>query len=272
MQIDPAHLSLRWYHHKMNRKFLAAVLGLLLLLACHHPAHVTGVTPGYTVMNDSVAQRDTAIEAILNPYKLHLDSIMDEVVGTTTVALPNEKGKLETLLGNFVSDVVLAKGNQHYAPADEKPAQVVVLNNGGLRASLPKGNITRRNVFELMPFDNEIVVVTLSGSRMWELIRYVAVSGGVPVAGMTLGMHPDKTPGEVLINGVPFDSAQTYKVMTSDYLAYGGDKMSFFKNPLKYETTGYLIRTAILDSFEEKHKAGIAVTPVLDGRIHYETK
>lgn len=253
------------------KRLLFFILSFVLILSCHQ-AHVTGVTPSFTVMNDSVAQHDTAIEAILNPYKIRLDSVMDEVIGTTTVALPNEKGKTETLLGNFVADVVLSKGNAHYTPADGKPAQVVVLNNGGLRASLPQGAITRRNVFELMPFDNEIVVVTLSGSKMWELVRYVAVAGGVPVAGMTLKMHPDKSPDVVLINGVPFDSTQTYKVMTSDYLAYGGDKMTFFKDPLKYETTGYLIRTAILDTFEEKHKAGIAVTPVLDGRIQYETK
>ena len=246
------------------------VLLMASAIACHHRAHVTSVSPGYTVMNDSVAQTDSAIAVILNPYKQQLDSVMNEVIGSTTVAMPNEKGKQETYLGNFVADVCLSRGNSVYKPEDGKPAQVCLLNNGGLRASLPQGPITRRNIFELMPFDNEIVVVTISGQKMWELIRFVAASGGMPVAGMNLGMKPDKSPGKVLIGGEPFDSTKTYKVLTSDYLAHGGDKMSFLKDPIAYETTGYLIRNALIDAFIEKHKAGTAVTPVLDGRIHYE--
>ena len=246
------------------------LLAVLFVIACNRRAHVTAVTPGYVVMNDSVAQADSAIHVLLTPYKLQLDSIMNEVVGRTSVALPNEKGKLETLLGNFVADVCLARANAVYHPQDGQPAQICILNNGGLRASLPQGEITRRNVFELMPFDNEIVVVTLSGAKTWDLIRFAAAAGGMPVAGIRIGLHPDKTPGEVLINGVAFDSTKTYKVVTSDYLASGGDKMAFLKNPLKYETTGYLIRNAIMDSFIEKHKAGQMITPALDGRMHYE--
>lgn len=253
----------------MKRIFLPCVF-LLLLLACNRHAHVTSVTPGYTVMNDTVAQHDSAIASILNPYKLQLDSVMDEVIGKTMLAMPNEKGKQETFLGNFVADVCLSRGNAVYQPADGRAADICILNNGGLRASLPQGNITRRNVFELMPFDNEIVVVTISGAKMRELIRHVAASGGMPIAGMNLGMKPDKSPGKVLINGEPFDSTKTYKVLTSDYLAHGGDKMAFLKDPIAYETTGYLIRTALIDAFTEKQKAGIAVTPALDGRIHYE--
>lgn len=255
------------------KRFLFCFLLLAVVgFSCHHRAHVSSVSPGYVVMNDSVAQSDSAIHAILNPYKLSLDSVMNEVIGSTALAMPNEKGKTETLLGNFVADVCLTKGNSVYKPADGLPAQICILNNGGLRASLPQGVITRRNVFELMPFDNEIVVVTIKGQKMWELVRHVAASGGMPIAGMRIGMKPDKTPGEVLINGVAFDSTKTYKVMTSDYLAHGGDKMAFLKDPLKYETTGYFIRDAIIDAFIEKHKAGVAIVPALDGRIHYENQ
>lgn len=253
----------------MKRVLLPSVLFLLFVFACRH-VHVAAVTPGYVIMNDSVAQHDSVIASILTPYKLQLDSVMDEVIGKTTLAMPNEKGKQETFLGNFVADVCLSKGNSVYKPADGRPADVCLLNNGGLRASLPQGNITRRNIFELMPFDNEMVVVTISGAKMWELIRFVTASGGMPIAGMNVGMKPDKSPGKVLVNGEPFDSTKTYKVLTSDYLAHGGDKMLFLKDPIAYETTGYLIRTALIDAFTEKNKAGIAVTPVVDGRIHYE--
>src|SRR5688500_2712770 len=91
-------------HVLMKRVVIHFAFFLVCALSCHR-AHVTGVTPGYAVMNDTVAQQDSAIAAILRPYKIQLDSVMNEVVGTTTLALPNEKGKQETLLGNFVADV-----------------------------------------------------------------------------------------------------------------------------------------------------------------------
>lgn len=254
----------------MNRFFLPIGLSILFIVACNHKSHVTGITPGYEVMNASVEQNDSAVHAILFPYKLRLDSVMNAVVGQTAFALPKEPGKTETLLGNFVADACLAKGNSAYKPADGKPGQVCILNNGGLRASLPAGNITKGNVYELMPFDNEIVVVTISGAKMWDLVKFAAASGGVPIAGMSIGMKPDKTPATVLIGGVPFDSTKTYKVVTSDYLANGGDKMAFLKDPISNEKTGYLIRNAILDTFTEAQKAGKVIAPVTDRRMHYE--
>lgn len=253
----------------MKRLLVPILFVAAFAVACKH-AHVTGITPGYVEMNSSVEQNDSALHTLLAPYKIQLDSVMNTVVGQTAFALPNEKGKTETLLGNFVADACLAKGNAHYSPADGLPAQVCVLNNGGLRASLPAGNVTRGNVFELMPFDNEIVIVTITGKKMWDLVKFTTASGGVPVAGINIGMKPDKTPGKVLINGVAFDSTKTYKVMTSDYLANGGDKMAFLKDPVAIEKTGYLIRDAILDTFTDAQKAGKLISPATDGRIHYE--
>lgn len=255
----------------MNR-----ILPLLLTLAiaginCHPKVHVTSVKPGYVEMNKSTGQTDSATHSILAPYKLGMDSIMNEVVGETTEAMPKERDKCETLLGNFVSDVCLEKGNAGYKPEDDRKGQVCILNNGGLRSSLPKGIITRGNIFELMPFDNELVVLTISGNKMWDLLKYVAASGGVPVAGMKMGLKSDKTPGVVLINGVPFDSTKTYKVVTSDYLASGGDKMSFLKDPIQYETTGVRIRDGLLEYCTERKKQGIVITPKLDGRVYYES-
>jgi 2',3'-cyclic-nucleotide 2'-phosphodiesterase (5'-nucleotidase family) len=241
-------------------------------IGCHRKTHITAITPGTVEMNSSVQQNDSAISAILTPYKSGMDSIMNVVIGTTTAAMPKEREKSETLLGNFVADVVLNSGNNAYTKTETTPAQVCILNNGGLRSSLPQGKITRGNIFELMPFENEIVVVTISGKKMFELLKYVAASGGVPVAGMKMGIKADRTPGNVLIQGVTFDSTKTYKIITSDYLANGGDKMSFLKDPIKIETTGLKIRDAIIEHFQELTRQNKSVTPALDGRIYYETK
>ncbi|MGL4596695.1 MAG: 5'-nucleotidase C-terminal domain-containing protein, partial [Bacteroidia bacterium] len=136
----------------------------------------------------------------------------------------------------------------------------------------PKGEITRGKIFELMPFDNEIVIITISGAQMQDLLKYIAASGGQPCAGLNMGIRNDKTVGAVSIQGQAFDVNKNYKVATSDYLAGGGDKMSFFNNPIKVEVVGLKIRDALIERCREMTKAGMPIGSKLDGRIHYETE
>lgn len=244
----------------------------LIVAACHHQSALTGVEVGYVEMNKTELQHDSATGNTIRPYKDSMDHLMNVVVGTTDVAMPKENNKTETLLGNFVADICLQKVMTLDYKSPDVAGTFSFFNNGGMRSSLPKGKITRGNIFELMPFDNELVVLTLSGKKTWELIRYAAASGGQPLAGMKMGIHPDRTPATAFINGQPFDSTKTYRVVTSDYLANGGDKMDFFKNPIKIQTTGVLIRNAILDYCMEETKQGRALTAKLDGRFYYEAK
>ncbi|MBI3510074.1 MAG: 5'-nucleotidase C-terminal domain-containing protein [Bacteroidetes bacterium] len=257
-----------------GKKIIFVVLsGILLAGACHHPAQVTGVNVEYVEMNGKSDVHDTATENIIGPYKKSLDQEMNAVICYSDTAMNKERGGLESLLGNFTADVVLGKTNERYTlddPSKYYDAQICLLNTGGLRNSLPKGNITKGNIFELMPFDNEIVVVTISGKNMWELLRYIAATGGQPVSGIKMGLRNDKTPGKVLIDGIPLDTTKTYKVATSDYLANGGDKMTFLMNPVKLETTGYKIRDALLDYCYDQQRMGKHLHPQLDGRIYYE--
>lgn len=261
------------------RRYILPLLlsATLVFTACHHHADVTGLDVGYAEMNKNAEQYDSATDNIIRPYKDSLDKLMNVIVGKTDTAMPKERDKPETLLGNFMADLCLLEinnppGGVAQLSAASYHADICLFNTGGLRSSLPKGNITRGNIFELMPFDNQLVIVTLSGKKTWELIKYVSMTGGQPMAGMKLGIHPDKTPAAVLINGQSFDSTKTYNILTSDYLSNGGDKMDFFKDPVKTETTGILIRDAILDYCIAETKKGNMLSSKLDGRFYYETK
>jgi len=143
-----------------------------------------------------------------------------------------------------------------------------LLNNGGLRASLPHGEITRGKIFELMPFENEMIVLELDGETTLELVNFIAEKGGMPVAGLTLVIENNK-PQNITINGKPFDKNKTYKVVTSDYLANGGDKLSMLNKRLNDKLTGIKIRDAIIEYFIEQNKKGVTITSSLDGRIKY---
>ncbi len=244
----------------------------LIVAACNHQSTVTGVEVGYVEMNKTELQYDSATDKILKPYKDSLDKLMNVIVGRSAVPMPKERDKPETLLGNFVADICMQRIISMENKSPDAAGILCLFNNGGLRSSLPKGEITRGNVFELMPFDNELVVLTLSGKKTWDLIRFVSMSGGQPMAGMKLGIHPDRTPAQVLIGGQAFDSTKTYRVVTSDYLANGGDKMDFFKNPVKIQTTGILIRNAIMEYCIAETAKGNTLTSQLDGRFYYENK
>ncbi len=257
------------------RKFSIAVFSTttLFIVACHPTAKVTSVDVEYVEMNKKDVQYDSATDLIIHPYRDSLDKLMNVIIGTTDVEMPKENGKTETLLGNFVADLCLEKINHPaYPKPDDSKADICLFNNGGLRSSLPKGVITRRNIFELMPFDNELDIVTISGKQMWNLLKFVAMSGGEPMSGMKFGVKSDKTPGTVLIQGQAYDSTKTYNVLTSDYLANGGDKMDFLKNPIKLTATGIKIRDAILDYCSEQTTKGKILTATLDQRFYYETK
>ena len=124
-----------------------------------------------------------------------------------------------------------------------------------------------------MPFENQVEVITLTGESTLALFNYLARVGGHPVSGLTMEMVKndlDETiPGEILINGQPFDETQTYKVVTSDYLANGGDKMSFFQNPLNREAIGVKLRDAIMEYVIAEQEAGRTLSAQLEGRIAY---
>ncbi len=257
----------------MKRLLQSLGLTILLLAAingCTHKVHVTNVEAGTVAIRTTDSLSDSATHAILLPYKLRLDSQMNQVLGTVEMAMPKETGKTETLLGNWVADICLVKAKQYYRSDDGQQPDICLLNNGGLRTSIPQGPVTRGKIYELMPFDNELVVLTITGKKAKDLFAYIAATGGQPSSGFTMIIKSDKTPGAITIGGQPFDENKNYKVVTSDYLALGGDKMNFFNAPVKNEVVGKKIRDGLIEYCLEQTQKGLPLKSQLDKRIAYE--
>lgn len=220
---------------------------------------------GYIIINDSTTTSDARFDSLISPYKKIIDAEMNEVLIISET--PMIKEQPEGLLGNMVADIVLKKTMEKLPINVQEEPIFCILNNGGLRTSLPQGEITRKKIYELMPFENEIVVLTLSPENTQELLNYIARSGGVPVAGIKMGIQKNEAVN-IFVNGNPFDKTKNYKVITSDYLAEGGDKMFFFKNPLNKEIVGIKIRDALIEQMKEDHKKGKTLNTKKDGRIY----
>jgi 2',3'-cyclic-nucleotide 2'-phosphodiesterase (5'-nucleotidase family) len=132
------------------------------------------------------------------------------------------------------------------------------MNHGGIRTIIPKGNVTARNAFEIMPFENTAVVVALKGDQILEIVNYIITEKKPhPLKGMTFTIDKNNQPKNVLIGGNPLDTNKIYYVATSDYLSYGNDNMLFFKKGVEKFNLDYKLRNIIIDYFKE-NKAIIA--------------
>ncbi len=242
-------------------------LSLLVFAGCADRSREFSVE-GHTILLDSVnAPIDPYQEEIIQQYRESLEADMNRLLVYSEHVM--ERGTPEGTLNNFVADLVLDTGRQIYEPQDGKPIDFCLLNYGGLRVPLPEGEITYGRVFELLPFENEMVVITLSGEKTYELFQYLAQSSrGMPVSGIQLTIS-NQTPESILIQGQEFDRSRTYKVLTSDYLAGGGDSMNFFLQPINYELLGKRVRDAIILHMQNVHAKGEKISAELDQRISY---
>ncbi|HXH19773.1 MAG TPA: 5'-nucleotidase [Chitinophagales bacterium] len=211
---------------------------------------------------DGTGGADSSIIAFIHPYRDSLRKEMTEVVAISSIMM--EKGKPESLLGNFVADLLLEKGKQYDSAAD-----CCILNYGSLRLPfLPAGEITKGMIYELMPFDNFLVLIELRGEVVRQLLDYIAFQGGWPVAGIKFKIRDGKS-FDILINDLPLQPGKIYRVVISDYLADGGDNLSMLRNE-KRKNFGIFIRDVILEYLKEQTQQGKLISSQLDNRIMIE--
>ena len=167
----------------------------------------------------------------------------------------------------MMADVVLLYGNKVFEKRENKRISICILNNGGIRAILPKGNVTARNGYEIMPFENSLVVIALRGTQIQELISYfIREKQAHPLAGLTFTINKNNEAKNILIQGKALENDTLYYVGTNDYLANGGDNMTFFSKGEQTFDLNYKLRNILIDYF----KAVDTVTSNQDNRIIVE--
>ena len=206
---------------------------------------------------------DSSIVKYYLPYKNQMDAEMSRVIGQAEHEI-KKASTPESLLGNFFSDALLAEGVKK-----DPSVQFTFSTKGGLRTSIPKGEITISDVFELMPFENEIVLLKISGATVQKLIDFIVNDNGQPVAGMRMKIK-NKKAYDVIIAGKPFDISQNYNLLTYDYLANGGGDVTFLEKPISRNNVGLKVRDALIQYITEQTKAGKKINTQLDGRIVVE--
>ncbi|PWB23134.1 5'-nucleotidase C-terminal domain-containing protein [Flavobacterium sp. HTF] len=192
------------------------------------------------------------IEKFIAPYRDHINKDLDSVLAFSPETLDKSTGKWQTTIGCLMADVCVQRGNLVFKKRENKTIDLCLLNHGGIRAILPKGNVTSRTAFEIMPFENNLVVLAMKGQQIADIAAYIIKEKKPqPLSGMTFTITKENTAKNIQVQGQPLDVNKIYYVATNDYLANGGDNMAFFAKNVEKFDLNYKLRDVLIDYFKE---------------------
>ena len=179
-------------------------------------------------------------EEIIKPYRDSMSGIMSEVIAQADTNFIAQRPSSNLM--NWVADAVFIQQTQTVRLAT--PA-ICLLNTGGIRSSLGKGELTLGDFYKLMPFDNTIVWIEMPIEAMNDIAEYISRTGGEPISNCRIEK------GKLKLNSMR-EGAKSFIVITSDYLANAGDKMDFLKKGKIVNQTGKLMRDVLIDHAKQE--------------------
>lgn len=195
----------------------------------------------------------TEMEALIAPYKAQLDAKMNRQLAV--IKTPLVKASPESNMGNWMADIMQQAAKDMYPDLD---IAFATTNSGGLRLNeIASGPLLVSEIYELMPFDNKLVVLKLKGKVVKEFLAHIANSGGWPVsAEMSLDLTTGKL--QALISGEEIDPEKDYHVATIDYVANGGSRATMLKE-IKQIDSGKFLRDILIEYAEKTPKIDVRV-------------
>ena len=221
--------------------------------------NITVTYSGYPI--DPTIKKDSAMIVFLKDYRDSILRSMGTVIGFSTTGL--SKHQPESGLGNLMTDALKTIGEQVFG----EHINASFINYGGVRSYLPKGNITLGNIFELMPFDNLLVLQKVKGDSLLSLLNHIAAKNGWPLSGITMAIK-EKRAVNILLEGKPLSIDSNYTIANSDYIANGGDDTNMLK-VFPQQKKGYLIRDALIAYVKLLTDQGNPIDAKIEKRIVY---
>jgi len=231
----------------MKNKFLVFGFIGLLFIGCKTPLNIANIHTEKNIYITDQLQDDKTMDAIIQPYKHELEGKMNTKISHTNTEL-NKSGD-NSNLGNLLADYTFEGADEWTKKNNLPPIDAAVINIGGIRTIIPKGDILTKQIYEVMPFENEIVIIKMNGKDIEGLFDYyLKTQKNNPVSHLVIETDENNTISKKLINGKSIDHNKTYYIATSDYLALGGDNMFFFGKG-EMISTGIKMRDLFLEKF-----------------------
>ncbi|MBN1927071.1 MAG: 5'-nucleotidase C-terminal domain-containing protein [Prolixibacteraceae bacterium] len=250
----------------MNKLLLIPLLGLLVsCVTVYETNSYTAVNHSIDHLTDSIT--DTGFSRIIEPYRERLGDELSEIISFSDSTLVNYRP--ESPLSNFLSDLMLDYGESFSEKNGlNKTPCFSLMNHGGIRSFIPQGEVNVENMYQLIPFENELVFLRLSGVQVIELANHIASRGGEGVSGISFGINSEKA-ANINIKGKKLDAEGTYWLVTNDYLANGGDGMKVLTESLDRYDSGIKLRNLYIEELKKMKQQGMHINAKSDGRLFY---
>ncbi|SDJ63491.1 5'-nucleotidase C-terminal domain-containing protein [Chryseobacterium jejuense] len=248
----------------MKNKFLLLGIALASLTACKTAStlQLANVKTQKNISINNELKNDEEFVKFIEPYKQKLDKEMNQKISHTNTDLTKQGDNSN--LGNLLADYTLEGGDEWTKTHLKQNVDAALINIGGIRTTIGQGDIMLKNLFEVMPFENELIIVKMKGTDLPGLFEYYAKT---QVNNPVSHLYIETKNGQLtksLINGKEVDPNKDYYIATSDYLALGGDNMKFFSKGESIPT-GVKLRDLYIDYFKRNPEI---VTPT-DVRLNF---
>jgi 2',3'-cyclic-nucleotide 2'-phosphodiesterase (5'-nucleotidase family) len=257
------------------KSYLCNSLKLLVLLlvvaACSVTRNINKPIGQSNYSIDSVmdfySKKDTVFTNVIESYKSQLDGDMNALLSICDEAMI--VGKPESKLSNYIADAMLFIGKEFCVENQlSHSVDIAIMNQGGIRTGIPKGEITTGRMFEMLPFKNELVIVGMKGHDLVKLLNQVAEFGGEGISGVKMGIK-DKKAVDILVNGASVDLEKVYHILSIDYLVNGGGGLSAFGTRETFRHLHLKLRSEMIKFISRDYKKGKHISAELDGRIYH---
>ncbi len=244
--------------HLNFKKFIVGFFFIIILLNSCNTKPPQIEYSNYSITKNIV--QDSSSIQLLKSYKLQLSNSLKEVIGFSTYGLYSKK--TESTLGNFMADAMKTMTEQKF----NKKITAAIINAGGIRSNLPKGEITVEDIFNIMPFDNIIILQEVKGNVLKDFLNHACEKGGWPVSkGLTYSMK-EKTLVDAKIEGQSIINDSIYLIANSDYVVNGGDNTTMLKKIPK-QNINYLLRDALIEYIKLLTQNGKTIDAKIENRI-----
>jgi 2',3'-cyclic-nucleotide 2'-phosphodiesterase (5'-nucleotidase family) len=202
----------------------------------------------------------SSVTLLIKTYGDSVNKSMNDVIGHNEIQL--EKRTRQNTLGYFMTDACLFMAERKY----RAKVDAAFMNYGGIRLNeLPAGNITRGKMYELMPFDNLLLLQKIKGNMLKQYLDTLALDEGISIAGISLRVN-NKIAGDILVNGKALDENAEYVIANSDYNI---NNSAVLKN-LPVQSINYLQRDALIDYVSFLKNEGKKITVTKTDRVRYD--
>lgn len=204
------------------------------------------------------------LEEYIKPYRDSIDAQMNRVIGTASQLMVAKKP--ESALSNFVADVIFHTVNQHQDRFSFPKVDFAITNIKGIRSSINQGDIAVKNVFEILPFENTLVVLGMTGQQVQQLFDFMASQNGDGLSGASFVITNCKA-FDCKVGGKKLKPNKMYYLAAPDYVANGGDSYSILTRSRSRTDTDMKIRDVVIAYIEEQTGKGNAIVPNTNRRI-----